>query len=487
MEVVSKYQPTILMSCNELYKPVETYQSPSWFEAKKRISEPQLDSFRERMIKTKKFLEEAEKMETPSELVHIKSLVVPIHDNSAFNGTETVQNKEVIFSFHYKKNEFNQACYQITATDPTDLFFHYTSVDITPEVFLLMTEKLHIKTPKASKMNNVYISRASGTFTHNIDAGGDGPTSGKKWFHDVGGTSGVVGVISGDFMTGVTQQPERFSTFFKCFSTLILIITLFTFRYQAKLEISRMTEDELEEMNDSRKPKKKEFNPMKRLDREQRKQPALKAVLQFTETLLFHRQAKLVVEFRETPVKDLQNYIQRRYSETKFQIAETQVKLDALLRDANARNLGLFSLLDRPNRNSRVESRPIPLVDERHRFGFERQYQPSAPLSLVRDNKSAIKEKSFGLAPVADVNPSSSTRNNSIFGPEIHLIPQRSVASMKIPVQSALKTEKKESRLYRPPTKIDPWFSKTAVTGPPRPSPRSRSSYGDKNFVAAAR
>lgn len=242
-------------------------------------------------------------------------------------------------------------------------------------------------------------------------------------------------------------------------------------------------------MNDSRKQKKKEFNPLKRLDREQRKQPALKAVLHFTEALLFHRQSKLAVEFRETPVKDLQNYIQRRYSETKFQIAETQVKLDALLRDANARNLGLFSLLDRPNRNSRVESRPIPLVDERHRFGFERQSQPSAPSSLVRDNKSAIKENSFGLAPIADaaVTPSSSTRTIGIFGPEIHLIPQRSVVSMKIPVQSALKPQKKESRLYRPPTKIDPWYSKNAVTGPPRPSPRYRSSDGDKNFVAAAR
>lgn len=209
MDTVSKYQPTLLMTCNELYKPIETYQSSSWLEAKKRISEPQLDSFRERMIKTKKFLEEAEKMETPSELVHIKSLVVPIHDNSASEGTQAIQTKDIIFSFYYRKNEFNQECYQITATDPTDLFFHFTSIDITPEVFLLMTEKLHIKTPKATQMNNTSISRASGTFTHNIDVGGAGPSSGKKWFHDIGGTSGVVGVISGDFMTGVTQHPER--------------------------------------------------------------------------------------------------------------------------------------------------------------------------------------------------------------------------------------------------------------------------------------
>lgn len=242
-----------------------------------------------------------------------------------------------------------------------------------------------------------------------------------------------------------------------------------------------MTNDELEQMNDRRKPKKKNFNPVKQLDREQRHQPALKAVLKFTETLLFHRQTKLVVEFRETPLKDLQNYIQRRYSETKFQIAETQVKLDALLRDANARNLGLFSLLDRPNRNSRVESRPIPLVDERHRFGFERQYQPSAPSVLVRDNKSSIKEDSFGLVPTTDVAAlSSATRNSSIFGPNIQLIPQRSVASMRIPIQSTVKVEKKESRLYRPPTKINPWYSKTETAHP-------KSISSNKSVATAAR
>ena len=107
MEVVSKYQPTLLMSCNELYKPIDTHQPSSWLEAKKRISEPQLDSFQERMVKTKKFLEEAERMEVPSELVHIKSMLVPIHDKSDFSGKEDISTKELIFSFYYKVCEWN--------------------------------------------------------------------------------------------------------------------------------------------------------------------------------------------------------------------------------------------------------------------------------------------------------------------------------------------------------------------------------------------
>ena len=100
-------------------------------------------------------------------------------------------------------------CYQITITDSTDLFFHFTSVDITPEVFHLMTEKLHIKASQTKFANNVTISRASGSFTHNIDTQ-DAPQSRKRWFHNINESHGVVGVISGDFMTGVTQQPERY-------------------------------------------------------------------------------------------------------------------------------------------------------------------------------------------------------------------------------------------------------------------------------------
>ena len=102
MDVISKYQPTLLMSCNELYKPIDTHQPSSWLEAKKRISEPHLDSFQERMVKTKKFLEEAEKLEIPRELVHIKSIFIPVYDKSDFNGKESITTKELVFSFYYK-------------------------------------------------------------------------------------------------------------------------------------------------------------------------------------------------------------------------------------------------------------------------------------------------------------------------------------------------------------------------------------------------
>ena len=350
-------------------------------------------------------------------------------------------------------------CYQITITDPSDLFFHLTSIDITPEVFHVMTESLHIKAPQSKSDSNVTLSRVLGSFTHNIDSQ-DAPFSSRRWFHDVTGSYGVVGVISGDFMTGITQHPERYS----------FLTGLIFSRYQGKLIIDRLTDTELANLNDPRQPKKKDFNHLKKLDREARNQPALKAVLKFSETVLFHHQTKLVIEFRETPIKELQNYIQKRYSQTKFQIAETQIKLDALLREANGRNLGLFSLLDRPNRNSRAESRPIPLVDEKHRFGFERQYRLPSQM-MIRENKSTIKEESFGL----QVNEAAVNDKNDIFGPDIRLIPQRSVANMKIPIFSTGKQKKQESRLYKPPSKIDPWYSNSITPPPPRSLSKGKS------------
>ncbi len=96
--------------------------------------------------------------------------------------------------------------YQITITDPTDLFFHLTSIDITPEVFHLMTESFKMELP-IKRGEQPTLSRSTGTFHHNLDVGGGQV---KQWFHDPTGERGVVGVISGDFMSGAILQPERY-------------------------------------------------------------------------------------------------------------------------------------------------------------------------------------------------------------------------------------------------------------------------------------
>ena len=222
------------------------------------------------------------------------------------------------------------------------------------------------------------------------------------------------------------------------------------------LNINRLTDDEIASQMIYPRPRQfNEFQKLKALEKEHHKQPALKAVLQFSETVMFHSHDLLKVEFRETPTGRLQEYIKTRFSETKFQIAESQKKLNALLRDSNAKNLGLFSLLDRPNRNSRAEHAFVPMVDEKHRFGF------NEVLDEIGQKDSIVVEGEEKLAKEA------------LFGPQVRIIPSKSVATMQIPVLDINPRKKKESRLYKPPTKIDPWFQKTSLDAP-RPDGKNR-------------
>lgn len=224
-----------------------------------------------------------------------------------------------------------------------------------------------------------------------------------------------------------------------------------------------MTEAEILEQVEYPRPRQfNEFQKLKALEKEQHKQPALKATLQFTETILFHSQDILKVEFRETPTRGLQEYIKKRFSETKFQIAETQKKLNALLRDSNAKNLGLFALLDRPNRNSRAENMVVPMVDEKHRFGFNEVLDEMRPKDII------IVEKEEMLA------------KEELFGPQVKIIPSKSVASMQIPVLDINPKKKKESRLYKPPTKIDPWFQKS-MRGTDLAIPKAQKNSGRRD------
>ena len=102
--------------------------------------------------------------------------------------------------------------YRITITDPLDLFFHFTSVDITPELFHVMTESIKMDLPtQPSSRKGTCISRSTATFRHATEsAGEDLGAAMKQWFHDSNGARGVVGVISGDFMNGVITNPERY-------------------------------------------------------------------------------------------------------------------------------------------------------------------------------------------------------------------------------------------------------------------------------------
>ena len=143
--------------------------------------------------------------------------------------------------------------------------------------------------------------------------------------------------------------------------------------------------------------------------------PALKAVLKFTERVMFQSRSSLEIEFHETPLKALQDSIQKKCLETKHQIITTQAKLSALLRAASSKNIGLFALLDKPSRNTKFETKPPAMVDQHHRFGYEG--------NRVTEYQEPDNEE------IAQALP-------NVLGPKMRLIPQRKVVKMDaIPVQ----------------------------------------------------
>ncbi|KAJ3303239.1 hypothetical protein HDV03_004066 [Kappamyces sp. JEL0829] len=408
LETISVHQPALLLSCNELYEPIRPFQPSGWATGHDAIKKSATMTFEERDRLTKEFLQDTDK-HSLGDAVHIKTLAVPMIDKSSFQGKTTTATKEL-------KHETGRMSYRITATDPSDLFFHLTSVEITPEVFHIMTENIRLDVKQTKSAQGTHLNRSFGVVRHSDGSAGD---AAKQWFHDPTGSRGVVGLISGDFMTGCIQKPER---------------------YQLKMVLTRL--DVADRKNPS-SPNRWNCPKTNGLDREANEQPRIRAVLEFTEHILFQTQSSLKIEFRETSTSGLQNYIQSRFSQTKVQIAQAQAKLASLLKLVSAKNMALFSLIDRPNRNAKHERESVPLYDQSHRFGFEPK-----PADLDRNQTS-----SRGY----DDKPED---RHSIMGPELQLIPSRAVTSFRLPIQttSGKETPKRFSRLYNPVSKIDPWF-----------------------------
>lgn len=203
METISKYQPILLLQCNELYQPQSLGNPPTWIEAKQKLFNIGIT----KLILGYGQPDDAvrnnpdEDVELP-QMVHIKTMTIPVYDNTTID-SEIIQSKELVYTFYQTKTSFGQICYSITMTDPKDMFFHFTSIEITPEVFYKMTEGLKIRQLEVRESVPT-ISRSRGTFK-NTGLQADS----KQWFGDVDGPRGVVGVISADFMTGTINNPER--------------------------------------------------------------------------------------------------------------------------------------------------------------------------------------------------------------------------------------------------------------------------------------
>ncbi len=105
--------------------------------------------------------------------------------------------KSLVFTFYAKGPLKSPDYYYITVTSPNDVFFVFNSEKITPSKFLDITNHLNVKIPTAQK--DVLKNHANAKRERQNALG----------YHPQDGAGGVVGVIAGDCLNGVQQEPHR--------------------------------------------------------------------------------------------------------------------------------------------------------------------------------------------------------------------------------------------------------------------------------------
>lgn len=204
LDTVAINQPGILLSKCLDEIPVPSYHPP---KIKKMIDMLTLNSgqnYKENAKLRDDFINEF-KNEPISHLLTSKSIPVSIIDPLK----ETEEIKTLTFMFYALGKKGDPDAYSITVSDPNDIFFHFTSLRITPDVFKQLTRSINMA-PILGTQNVPHLSRSLGGFRpifkqqpkHEVP------------FHHENGIGGVVGVFANDLMEGVINQPERFKIIF---------------------------------------------------------------------------------------------------------------------------------------------------------------------------------------------------------------------------------------------------------------------------------
>ncbi|KAJ3277199.1 hypothetical protein HDV01_000251 [Terramyces sp. JEL0728] len=347
MNTVSIHQPAILLSSSELYNHdvnIDYLQRNGKFAATTKKMDIDTDE------------------EVVSDPVHSKTIPVP---TILPNGRE--ETRQLTFTFYYLK----PPVYRITITDPSDIFLHFTSIEITPQVFYEMISGIELDEQYQTKKTIApLLSRTIGLFKEHHVA--TNHKNSKVGFHDPKGIEGVIGVISGDYMSGCVEQRERFNV-------------------QLVIELQKEKEEEKECCG----MMKKEHNP-----------DELRAKLTFSEYLYFQLRSGISIDFHSTDLRLFQEIIRKKYSSIKHQIGTCRKRLESILSLVRLRNHGLYVLLDRPHKNSKLEKESIPRTDSSHGHGYEYSFYNTDSVFVNNQNipipkpeRTADKKPNIAVIP----------------------------------------------------------------------------------------
>ncbi|KAI8854978.1 hypothetical protein BC829DRAFT_429012 [Chytridium lagenaria] len=308
LTLVSKRQPAILLS-GAIPDPKHVNQSRPWkelvadllpCERREDIERGEFLTDEERMLRKKIFVlltvpkEETLDGEIDLDIgkgfdviivVYVKSIPVKIEGYPKAGDLSELRLTFTIFSKGPESS--SPRSYLLSLTSPLDLFFNFTSSEITPDLFRLISSHINIIEPQPPQ----------------------NPHDREKLlgFHRTEGVAGgVVGVIGEDLIHGYLADTDRY------------IVTLRLLDHQTP---------------DPQNPSS--INP-----------PVLrKAKLEFMERVLYRTHRLLTVEFFETNREQLKAEVQDRYSRLKDDIDWTQYRLDTLFDAVRRRNPALITEL----------------------------------------------------------------------------------------------------------------------------------------------
>lgn len=296
MEMIAKHQPSMLLSISQYDS--STFRSDDWIQA---CQQHPVDS---------RPVAATETVGPSSVVIYTQSMPCPV---TAPNGATT--NRTLVFNFFInchrpKADPFSSASgatkrsYTITITDDSDVFFHFTSDDVTAQTFSALVAPLRLNIP-AGKGLDVGMKPAGFGFK------GDG----------------VVGVVAKDYMRGVVDNPSRYH------ASLVIV--------DAK------TDDVVLEHSGSIR----------------RGMEIQRATLVFSEYVMYQHRTTLALDFSSTSKAVLQSAITERFTTQTKALIRSRTTLDRVLKDVSARNTALYSMLDRPVPNRRFETTILPRAE----------------------------------------------------------------------------------------------------------------------------
>jgi hypothetical protein len=240
--------------------------------------------------------------------------VIPV--NLTYADKNLKLTKLLTFTFRALGPKESPESYTITITDQENIFFDFTSIEINKQRFSQLISSLDIVTQESNPNSRSVLSKSKAIFEPQVRR------KHTKIHQTVGfnhweGIGGVIGVIAEDYMSGVSEQPDR---------------------YQAELELKHQSP----------------ANPFKDpISFEKSQENPLNGKLMFTERLGHKMQHSSPIFFKETSKILIKSRIQYHLNEVRAQLNHYQGNLNLLRRLVSEKNAALLLMFDK-NKSSTI-------------------------------------------------------------------------------------------------------------------------------------